>query len=58
MFVRGANVCPAATSHAKVSSRVLACGGVVVALGLWVGEGASWLLGMIVVGADHPLGLP
>jgi len=58
VFVQGANVCPTATARAEVSSRALACGGVVMAPRLWVGEGASWLLGEVIVGVDRPLGLP
>jgi len=40
MLVRGMDVRPAATAHARESSRALACG-VVMAPGLRVGEGAS-----------------
>ena len=58
MFLRGANVRPAATARAEVSFRALSCGGVVVAPGLRVGEGASRLLGVAVVGTDRTLRLP
>ena len=36
---------------------MLSCGGVVIAPMLRAGEGASWLLGAVVVGAGHPLEL-
>ena len=41
MLVRGMDVHPAATAHARESSRALACGGVVMVPRLRVGEGAS-----------------
>jgi len=57
VFVRGTDVYSVVVARIEVSSRMLTCGGVVVAPMLRAGKGASWLFRAVIVGAGRPLKL-